>query len=78
MATSTSIIKAIGNTPLIELKNIVPAGSGRIIAKLESANPTGSMKDRTAKSVIENTQSRGILKPGDTVVEYTAGTTGVS
>ncbi|MEO7396997.1 MAG: cysteine synthase family protein [Ilumatobacteraceae bacterium] len=78
MTSSTSIINAIGNTPLIELRNIVPAGSGRIIAKLESANPTGSMKDRMAKSVIENRQSRGLLKPGDTVVEYTAGTTGVS
>ena len=78
MNSSTSISKAIGNTPLIELRNIVPSGSGRIVAKLESANPTGSMKDRMAKAVIENTEKRGSIKQGDTVVEYTAGTTGVS
>ena len=78
MASSTLISKAIGNTPLIELRNIVPPGHGRIVAKLESANPTGSMKDRMAKSVIENTAKRGAIKRGDTVVEYTAGTTGIS
>ena len=78
MASSTLISKAIGNTPLIELRNIVPPGHGRIVAKLESANPTGSMKDRMAKSVIENTLKRGAIKRGDTVVEYTAGTTGIS
>ena len=78
MKSSTSILNAIGNTPLIELRNIVPASCGRIVVKLESANPTGSMKDRMAKAVIENTQNRGLIKPGDTVVEYTAGTTGVS
>jgi cysteine synthase A len=73
-----SILHSIGNTPLIELKRIVPSGDARIVAKLESANPTGSMKDRMAKSVIENTEKRGLIKPGDTVIEYTAGTTGVS
>lgn len=78
MASPATIINAIGNTPLVELKNIVPRGSARIVAKLESANPTGSMKDRMAKAVIENTQKRGQIKPGDIVVEYTAGTTGVS
>jgi len=78
MIASKSIIDSIGNTPLIELKNIRSSDSGRIIAKLESANPTGSMKDRMAKAVIENTQRRGTIKPGDTVVEYTAGTTGIS
>jgi len=78
MASSASISKAIGNTPLIELRNIIPSGNGRIVAKLESANPTGSMKDRMAKAVIENTEKRGLIKHGDTVVEYTAGTTGIS
>ncbi len=72
------MIEAIGNTPLIELKKVVPAGAARIIAKIESANPTGSMKDRMAKSAIKNAEKRGWIKPGDTVVEYTAGTTGVS
>ena len=78
MASPASISKAIGNTPLIELRNIIPPGYARIIAKLESANPTGSMKDRMAKAVIENTAKRGLIKQGDTVVEYTAGTTGIS
>lgn len=78
MNFSTSINKTIGDTPLIELRNIVPSGCGQIVAKLESANPTGSMKDRMAKAVIENTEKRGLIKAGDTIVEYTAGTTGVS
>lgn len=72
------ILNAIGNTPLIELKRIVPPGSGRVFAKLESANPTGSMKDRMAHAVIEAAVSDGRLPPGGTVVEYTAGTTGIS
>ena len=78
MTHSTSISKAVGNTPLIELRNIVPSGKGRIVAKLESANPTGSMKDRMAKSVIENTEKRGSIKPGDTVVEYPGRYNGIS
>lgn len=73
-----SILEAIGNTPLVELKKVVPVGAARIVAKLESANPTGSMKDRMAQTVIKNAESRGWIKPGYTVVEYTAGTTGVS
>ena len=72
------IIDAIGKTPLVELKNIVPAGSARIIAKMESANPTGSMKDRMAIAVIKGAEKKGLIKPGSTIVEYTAGTTGIS
>ncbi|MDO8550577.1 MAG: pyridoxal-phosphate dependent enzyme, partial [Ignavibacteria bacterium] len=53
---NTNIKDAIGNTPMIELKKIVPANSSRIMAKLESANPTGSMKDRMAKAVIEGAE----------------------
>ena len=75
---SPSVIDAIGNTPLIELKNISPSQGGRIVVKMESANPTGSMKDRMAKAVIENTEKRRLIKRGDTIVEYTAGTTGIS
>ena len=74
----TNIKNAIGNTPLIELKNIVPADCSRIVAKLESANPTGSMKDRMAKAVIEAAERKGLIKQGSTIVEYTAGTTGIS
>ncbi len=56
------IIDAIGKNPLVELKNIVPASSARIIAKLESANPTGSMKDRMAIAVIKGTEKKDLLK----------------
>src|SRR5256886_11633156 len=72
------IFDAIGNTPLVELRRVVPAGSARIIAKLESANPTGSMKDRVARAMVERAAADGRLPPGGTVVEYTAGTTGIS
>lgn len=72
------LINTIGNTPMVELKNIVPAGSARILAKMESTNPTGSMKDRMAKAVIEGAERKGLIKKGSTIVEYTAGTTGVS
>jgi cysteine synthase len=73
-----SLIGAIGNTPLIELKKIVPGNCARIFLKMESANPTGSMKDRMALSMIEGAESRGQLKPGGIVVEYTGGSTGSS
>jgi cysteine synthase A len=72
------ILDAIGNTPLVELRRIVPKGSAHIVAKLESANPTGSMKDRLARTLIERAAASGRLPPGGTVVEYTAGTTGIS
>jgi cysteine synthase A len=80
MSTSQfpSVLQAIGNTPLVELKNIVPKNAARVVAKLEWANPTGSMKDRMARSVIENAAKKGLIAKGDTVVEYTAGTTGIS
>ena len=75
---AADVLGAIGNTPLVELRKIVPAGSARIVAKLESANPTGSMKDRMARAAIDAAETDGRLRPGGTVVEYTAGTTGVS
>lgn len=73
-----TLLGAVGNTPLVELQKVVPPGSARIVAKLESANPTGSMKDRMAKAAIERAEASGRLRPGGTVVEYTAGTTGIS
>jgi cysteine synthase len=76
--TSTGVLAAIGNTPLVELKRLPPAGSARIVVKLESANPTGSMKDRVARAMIECAAADRRLRPRDTVVEYTAGTTGIS
>ena len=78
MHTSKQVLDAIGNTPLVELRRLVPSGSARVVAKLESANPTGSMKDRVAQAMVERAAADGRLPPGGTVVEYTAGTTGVS
>lgn len=72
------VLAGIGATPLVELRKVVPAGSARILAKLEFANPTGSMKDRMALAAITAAEARGDISPGDTVVEYTAGTTGIS
>ena len=73
-----NILGGIGNTPLVELKKVVAPGSARVLVKLEWANPTGSMKDRMAKTAIERAVASGRLPPGGTVVEYTAGTTGIS
>jgi cysteine synthase A len=73
-----SVLDAIGNTPMVELRSVVPEGSARILAKLEWANPTGSMKDRMARAAVEAAAADGRLQPGGTMVEYTAGTTGVS
>src|SRR5215213_34833 len=63
---------------MVQLRNVVPPGSARVLAKLEWANPTGSMKDRMALAAIEAAEADGRLRPGGTVVEYTGGTTGVS
>lgn len=76
--TPVGALAGIGNTPLVELVRMVPPGSARVLAKLEFANPTGSMKDRMARAAIEGAARDGRLRPGDTVVEYTAGTTGIS
>lgn len=73
-----NILNSIGNTPLVQLKNVVPPNCATVVAKMEYANPTGSMKDRMGKAVIEGAARKGFIKPGSTVVEYTAGTTGIS
>jgi len=73
-----SILGAIGNTPIVELTRIAPSGAARVLAKLESANPTGSMKDRMALAAVRAAATEGRLPEGGTMVEYTAGTTGVS
>src|SRR5687767_5479851 len=72
------VLAGIGNTPLVELRRILPAGAARLFMKLEWANPTGSMKDRMARAAIEAAEAGGRLESGGTVVEYTAGTTGIS
>lgn len=75
---SGSVLDAIGNTPIAVLRKVVPPGCARIVVKLEWGNPTGSMKDRMARAAIEAAERDGRLRPGGTVLEYTAGTTGVS
>ncbi len=74
----TSILDAIGNTPIVQLRKIVPQGSADVLVKLEYFNPTGSYKDRMALAMIEEAEARGDLQPGMTVVEYTGGSTGSS
>ncbi len=77
-SSSFNILSAIGNTPLVQLKNIVGANSANVFVKLEYFNPTGSYKDRMAFAMIDEAEKRGELKPGMTVVEYTGGSTGTS
>ncbi len=78
MAVSPDVIATIGDTPLVELARISPNPDVRILAKLESHNPTGSIKDRTALSLIEDAERRGLIGPGDTIMEPTSGNTGIS
>ena len=77
-APVTSALDAIGNTPVVQLRRVVPAGYADVYVKLEFYNPTGSYKDRMALAMIEEAERRGDLKPGMTVVEYTGGSTGSS
>ena len=72
------ILHRVGNTSLLALRHIVPRSGARILLKLENENPTGSMKDRMALAMIEAAEGDGRLCPGGSVVEYTAGSTGVS
>ena len=72
------ILQCIGNTSLVPLRHIVPDNGARVLLKLESENPTGSMKDRVALAMIETAEADGRLAPGRAVVEYTGGSTGVS
>ena len=72
-----SILEAIGNTPMVRLKNLASPNSARVYAKAEFMNPGGSVKDRVGAFIIEQAEKRGELKPGGTVVEATSGNTGV-
>ncbi|MBX5441777.1 MAG: cysteine synthase family protein [Solirubrobacteraceae bacterium] len=72
------IVEAIGHTPLVELKRLSPKPGVRIWAKLESFNPTGSVKDRVARSLIEDAEEKGAIRPGMTVLEPTSGNTGIA
>ncbi len=73
-----NLIEAVGNTPLVELPRLSPAEGVRIFAKLEGSNPTGSVKDRVAKSMIESAEADGAIEAGHTILEPTSGNTGIS
>jgi cysteine synthase A len=77
-AILTSMLDAVGNTPLVRLRRVVPPGCADVLVKLEFFGPTGSYKDRMARAMVEEAEKRGDLKPGMTVVEYTGGSTGVA
>jgi cysteine synthase len=72
------VVQSIGNTPLIELPRLSPKPGVRIWAKLESRNPTGSVKDRVARALIEDAEEKGAIGPGQTILEPTSGNTGIS
>ena len=74
----SSVIDLIGNTPLLPLRRVVPPGHARVLVKLESANPTGSMKDRAALAIVRRAAQNERLAHGDTIVECTSGSTGAS
>jgi cysteine synthase A len=72
-----SVLDLIGNTPLVRLSRVTPAGGAELLGKMESLNPAGSVKDRIALAMIEAAETAGLLKPGDTIVEPTSGNTGI-
>jgi cysteine synthase len=76
--TSSSLLDLVGQTPLVELTRLVPASRVRMFAKLESQNPTGSIKDRVAKLMIEAAEESGELQPGRHLLEPTSGNTGIA
>src|SRR6201989_1732183 len=75
---SSALVQAIGNTPLVELRRLTPKPGVRIWAKMESFNPTGSVKDRRGRSLIEDAEEKGRIHPGQTILEPTSGNTGIS
>jgi len=72
------IVQSIGHTPLVEMKRLSPKPGVRVWAKLESMNPTGSVKDRVARALIEDAERNGAIQPGQTILEPTSGNTGIS
>lgn len=78
MMAPLGILDSIGRTPVVELRRVAPEGAARVFVKLESHNPTGSMKDRMALAVVRGAIDTGRLLPGGTLVEYTGGSTGTS
>jgi cysteine synthase A len=78
MKIGRSMTEVVGGTPVVQLRKVVPDGAADVFVKLEWFNPTGSYKDRMALAMIEQAEQRGELRPGMTVLEYTAGSTGSS
>jgi len=78
MNSIKSLLGSIGRTPLLKLERLIEQGSAGVFVKLEGANPTGSMKDRMALSMVQGAERRGALRPGGTVIDYTGGSTGSS
>ncbi len=78
MPAIADVLASVGNTPMVRLRRLVPRGSAEVWVKVEGGNPTGSMKDRMALSMIEGAEKRGQLRPGHRVVELTGGSTGTS
>ncbi len=74
---AANALELIGNTPLVRLARITPAGYAEVLGKLESLNPGGSVKDRIALAMVEDAETRGLLQPGGTIVEPTSGNTGI-
>jgi [CysO sulfur-carrier protein]-thiocarboxylate-dependent cysteine synthase len=74
----SNVVESIGNTSLVELPRLSPKPGVRIWAKLEGQNPTGSVKDRVAKAMIEDAEEQGLISPGQTILEPTSGNTGIS
>ena len=77
LRVADDITQLVGQTPLLQLKKIVPSGSADVFAKLEYLNPGGSVKDRAAVGIIERAEKDGKLRPGSTIIEATAGNTGI-
>ena len=73
-----NLLELVGNTPMVKIDNLTRDFSGTFLAKLESANPGHSSKDRIALHIVESAEKKGILKPGDTIIETTSGNTGFS
>jgi [CysO sulfur-carrier protein]-thiocarboxylate-dependent cysteine synthase len=78
LTVAGDLLDLVGNTPLVELKRLTPKASVRIYAKLEGQNPTGSIKDRVAKAMIDAAEASGALEPGRELLEPTSGNTGIS
>jgi cysteine synthase len=78
VGAARDLVAAIGNTPMVELRRLAPHDGVRLFAKLEGNNPTGSLKDRVARAMIESAVADGSLKPGQTILEPSSGNTGIS